>query len=148
MTLRRDHVAAAALIILGVVVLVLGHELPFGTPASPGPGMLPTLVTGVMMALALVLLVQAGSSPPLTTIAWDDIGHGAIVLTTAIAAAALYTTLGFLTTIGLMLFMLMVVVERMRLLTSVVITVLVTGGTYGLLSTLLKSPMPTGIFGF
>lgn len=147
MILRRDHVAAVALIALGIGVLVLGHDLPFGTPASPGPGMLPTLVSGVMMALALALLVQAGSSPPVSTIAWDDVRHGAIVLTTAVAAAALYTTLGFLVTIGTMLLFLMVAVERMSVVTSLAITVFITGGTYLLLGTLLKSPMPPGIFG-
>ncbi len=147
MTLHRDHVSAIVLIALGIAVLLLGQDLPFGTPASPGPGMLPTIVVGVMMALALMLLVQAGTSPPLATIAWDDLSHGIIVLTTAVAAASLYTTLGFITTIGLMLLVLMIVVERMPILTSVAITVLVTGGTYVLLSKLLKSPMPVGIFG-
>ena len=147
MTLRRDHVGAAALIVLGIAVFVLGRELPFGTPASPGPGMLPDLVAGVMLALAVVLLLQAGSSPPFASIAWDDLPHAAIVMVAAAAAAALYTVLGFPVTIGLLLFGLMWGVERMPLLPSLAITVAMTVGTYVLLGTLLKQPMPRGIFG-
>lgn len=148
MTLRRDHVAAAALLAVGLAVLALGRELPFGTPASPGPGMLPDLVAIMMMALACVLLVQARLSPPFATIAWDDAAHAAIVMVSAGAAAALYTTLGFPLTIGLLLLGLMAGVERMPLLTSLAIAAGVTGGTYALLGLLLKTPMPPGIFGF
>lgn len=148
MTLRRDHVAAVLLLALGVAVMLLGHDLPFGTAASPGPGMLPTLAAVVMMALALVLLLQAGSSPPFATIAWDDAGHAAIVIVAASAAASLYTVLGFPITIGLLLLGLMWGVERMPLATSLALAVGVTGGTFLLLSSLLKTPMPRGIFGF
>lgn len=148
MTLRRDHVAAAVIFALGIAIFVIGHDLPFGTPASPGPGMLPKLVAVVMMALAVVLLAQAGGSPPLISLEWDDLPHGLTVLAIAVTAAALYTTLGFLVTIGLMLLVVMVAVERMPILTSAAITAVVVGGTYWTLSSLLKSPMPRGILGF
>jgi hypothetical protein len=148
MILRRDHVAAAALVALGIAVLVLGHDLPFGTPASPGPGMLPTLVAGFMLILALVLLLQAASSPPFTAIDWDDLPHAVTVLIAAGAAAALYTTLGFPLTIGLLLFGLIWGIERMPLGMSLAIAVGMTGATYLLLSALLKQPMPRGILGF
>lgn len=148
MTLRRDHVAALLLIAFGIAVYVLGSELPFGTPASPGPGMMPFLVGGVLLALALVLLVSAGSSPPFAEIQWDDLPHAARVMLFAGGATLLYTTLGFNVTIGLMLFGLIWGVERMPLLPSLAVTVFVTGATYLLLSTLLKTPMPQGILGF
>ncbi len=147
MTIRRDHIAAAALIVLGIAVFLLGHDLPFGTPASPGPGMLPTLAAGLMMALALVLLLMAGSSPPLATIAWDDLPHALIVVVATAAAAAAYTILGFPVTIWLLLFGLIWGVERMPLVTSLAISIGMTGATYMLLKSLLKQPMPQGIFG-
>ena len=148
MILRRDHVAAAALLALGLAVLVLGAELPFGTPASPGPGMLPTLVAAVLMALAVVLLVQAQASPPFATIAWDDLPHAAIVMAAAGAAAATYTTLGFPVTFGLMLLALMWGVERLPIGLSLVMAAGVAGGTYLLLGAALKTPMPVGLLGF
>src|SRR5262249_9044467 len=140
-------IAAAALILLGVAAFALGGELPFGTPASPGPGMLPFLSAGLLIVLATLLLVNAGTSPPFATIAWDDIAHALTVILAAPAAVALYTTLGFVLTIGLLLFGLIWGVERMPLATSLAVSVGLTGSTYLLLSTLLKQPMPQGIFG-
>jgi hypothetical protein len=148
MIVRRDHVSGAGLIALAVAVFALGQELPFGTAASPGPGMLPVLCAGTMLALALVVLLRAGSSPPFQDIAWDDIPHALRVIGAATAATALYTTLGFPITIGLMLFGLIYGVERMPLITSLAITIFMTGGAYLLLGKLLKTPMPEGIFGF
>ena len=148
MTLRRDHVAALALIALGIAAFVLGDDLPFGTPASPGPGMLPFLVAGLMIGLAVILLLQAGASPPLADIAWDEAPHAVIVIVAAGAAAALYTVLGFPVTIGLLLFGLIWGAERMPLVTAFAVSAAMTGGTYLLLSTLLKQPMPRGILGF
>lgn len=148
MIVRRDHIAACALIVLGIVVVVLGDDLPFGTPASPGPGMLPKLVGGVMMALAVGLLLMSASSPPITTLEWDDLPHALIVVVATAAAAAGYTVLGFPITIGLLLFGLIWGVERMPLATSLAISVGMTGATYLLLKSLLKQPMPPGILGF
>lgn len=148
MTLRRDHVAALALIALGTAAFVLGSDLPFGTPASPGPGMLPFLVAGLMIGLGVVLLLQAGSSPPFASISWDEAPHALIVIAAAAATAALYTVLGFPLTIGLLLFGLIWGIERMPLPMSIAVSAVITGGTYLLLSMLLKQPMPRGIFGF
>ena len=148
MTVRRDHIAAIALLALGVATFLLGQELPFGTAASPGPGMLPFVSAGVISALAIVVFLGARSSPSFGTIVWDDLPHAVVVLIAAAAAAALYTTLGFPITIGILLFGLMFGIERMPLLTSLAITFGMTGGTYLLLGRLLKTPMPQGIFGF
>ncbi|CAN0508501.1 unnamed protein product [Phaeothamnion confervicola] len=148
MTLRRDHIAGIGLIGLAVAVLALGQELPFGTSASPGPGMLPVLCAGLMLALAIVVLLRAGESPPFSEIAWDDIPHALLVIVAASGAAALYTTLGFPITFGLLLFGLTYGVERMPLATTAAVTAVMTGGAYWLLGTLLKTPMPLGIFGF
>lgn len=148
MTVRRDHVAAVALLAFGIFVFWLGGDLPLGTASSPGPGLLPTLAAGLMMALAAVIMFQAGESPPFASIAWDDLCHALVVFAAACAAAGLYETLGFPITIGLLLFGLIYGIERMPLTTSLAITIGITGGTYLLLGTLLKTPMPRGILGF
>ena len=50
MIVRRDHVAGGMFIVAGALVLAVSGDLPFGTLASPGAGMLPKLVIGLMMA--------------------------------------------------------------------------------------------------
>jgi lysylphosphatidylglycerol synthetase-like protein (DUF2156 family) len=149
MTIRRDHIAGAGLIAFGALVVALSADLPFGTPASPGPGMLPMLVVSVLFLLAIVLLLGARQSPAMTQVQWDDLPHALIVIVAAILAAALYTTLGFMLTFTLLLLGLMVVVERMPLLTSLAISIGVAGGAWLLLGRLLKTPLPQGIlFGY
>ena len=44
MTLRSDHVAGAALIGVGLLVIALSGDLPFGSLAMPGSGFVPNIL--------------------------------------------------------------------------------------------------------
>jgi hypothetical protein len=132
MSLRRDHVGGGAFIIAGALVLAVSGDLPFGTLASPGAGMLPKLVVGLMMAFGLVLLVRAGDSPPLVNLVWDDFPHALRVVAVTAGATALYTWLGFLVTMSLLLFTLTFAVERKPILTAAVFSAGVAGLAYAL----------------
>ena len=116
MALRRDHVAGSAFVVAGALVLAVSGDLPFGTLASPGAGMLPTLVVGLMMAFGVVLLAQARRSPLIAEVDWSDLPHALRVVVVAAAAAALYVPLGFALTIPLLLLALIFLVERRPLL--------------------------------
>jgi hypothetical protein len=145
-SLRRDHVAGGAFIVGGALILAVSGDLPFGTLASPGAGMLPKLVIGLMMAFGLIVLLRAGDSPPFAAVAWGDLPHGARVIALAAAAVALYVPLGFVATISLLLFALTWGIERKPLLNSALFSVGVTGIAYLVFSTLLKSPLPRGLW--
>ena len=56
MILRRDHVAGGAFIVAGALVFAMSGDLPFGTLASPGAGMMPKLVLGLLMAFGAILV--------------------------------------------------------------------------------------------
>ena len=51
-----------------------------------------------------MLLLRGGASAPFSEIAWSDLPHAVRVLAITAAAVALYTTLGFIVTMTLMLF--------------------------------------------
>src|SRR5262245_39384855 len=106
MIVRKDHVAGAVFLVAGALVLAVSGDLPFGTLASPGAGMLPILVIGLMMAFGAVLFVRAAASPPLAEIDWSDAAHALRVAIVAAAATLLYTRLGFIVTVALLLFVL------------------------------------------
>ena len=148
MKLRRDHVGGGAFIVAGLFVLAVSGDLPFGTLASPGAGMLPTLVVGFMIAFALVLFVRAGDSPPLADVVWGDLPHALRVIVVAAAAVAAFTTLGFAATMTVMLFALIFLVERKPFLPALAFSIGVTACTYALFSLLLKTPLPRGVLGF
>ena len=90
MILRRDHVAGGAFVSRARGVAVSG-DLPFGTLASPGAGMMPKLVVGLMMAFGAIVLARAGEQPAVRRVAWDDFPHAARVVAVTAAGTALYT---------------------------------------------------------
>ena len=148
MTLRRDHVAGGGFVAAGLLLLALSRDLPFGTLSSPGAGLLPTLIIGLMVLFGLVLTAGAGTSPPLTEIKWGDLPHALRIIAVAGVAVALYTVLGFLLTMALTLFVLMFAIERKRLLPAAAVSLGVTLFAYAVFGALLKSPLPRGILPF
>lgn len=140
--LRRDHVAGGVFIAAGALVFAMSGDLPFGTLASPGAGMLPKLVLGLMMAFGAIIVARAGESPPLAAIDWSDVRHAATVVAVAAIAIALYTRIGFVLSVTLLLFVLLFFIERRGLWRAVAVSIGVTVGSYLLFSTLLKSPLP------
>src|SRR5947207_15860377 len=112
MTFHRDHVAGAFFVLTGIGVFVLSGDLPLGSMAMPGAGMMPKLILGLMVILGLALAAQAHNSPPLATIAWDDLAHALRVIAAAATAAAFYDLLGFRITMALLLCALVIAAER------------------------------------
>jgi hypothetical protein len=148
MTLRRDHVAGGAVIIASALVWAVSGDYPFGTLASPGAGMLPTLVIGLLVAFGAVIFARASESPPLAEIAWSDVPHAVRVAAVSTAAVALYTTLGFRITMAGLLFALTFLIERRPFLPAAGFSIGITALAYALFSALLKTPLPRGIMGF
>jgi Tripartite tricarboxylate transporter TctB family len=147
-TLRTDHVAGGAFIGIGALVLAVSGDLPFGTLASPGAGMLPTLVTGLMIAFGVLLCLGGAGSAPFAAMAWSELPHAARVLAVTAAAVATYTWLGFVLTMSLLLFALTWLVERRPILPAAAFSIGVTLFAYVLFGTMLKSPLPRGVLGF
>ena len=140
--LRRDHLAGGVFIAAALLVFAMSGDLPFGTLASPGAGMMPKLVLGLLMAFGAILVVRAGESPPLAEIEWNDFRHAATVVVVTAAATALYTRIGFVLSVSLLLFVLLYFIERRSLLGTLAVSIGVTVGCYLLFGTLLKSPLP------
>jgi hypothetical protein len=148
MTLRSDHVAGAAFIILGIVVFAISGDLPFGRLSAPGAGMLPKLMAGLMIAFAAAVIIGGAASRPFAEIDWSDRSHALLVLGITAAAIALYQTLGFLVTMALLVFTLLVVVERRKLLPAAAYSVGLTAFAYWLFGIALKAPLERGLLWF
>jgi putative tricarboxylic transport membrane protein len=148
MIIRSDHVAGFAFAALGLAVIALSGDLPFGSLSFPGSGFLPRILAVLLVVFGVVLATRGRESEPLASIAWDDLGHAGPVVAVTAAATALYAVLGFVITIGAMLFALLVLVERKRVVPALVYSVLVTGVSFVLFERLLKAPLPHGPLGF
>jgi hypothetical protein len=140
--LRRDHIAGGAIIAAGAIVFAFSGDLPFGTPASPGAGMMPKLVLALLIGIGAILAARAAESPPLAETEWSDLAHAATVVAVSAAAVALYTAIGFVLSISLLMFVLLYFVERRNLWRAAAVSIGVTIGAYFLFNTLLKAPLP------
>ena len=146
--MKRDRVAGAAFIAAAVAIGALSTDLPFGTLSAPGAGMLPISVLALMAAFGAVLLARGGSNAGFSRDEWRDLPHAARVIAAAAAAAALYTGLGFLLTVSLLLFVLTFAVERRPLARAAAFSLAVTEGSYALFTYALRTPLPRGLLGF
>jgi hypothetical protein len=148
MTLRADHVAGAFFIGFGLLVLALSGDLPAGNLSMPGSGFLPKIVAVLTIFFGVVLAVRAGESKVFATLTWADGEHAALVVAITAAAITVFEWLGFLTTNVLLIFMLLVVIERRRLLPATVYSIGVVVVTYVLFVYALKTPLHAGPLGF
>jgi Tripartite tricarboxylate transporter TctB family len=148
MILHRDHIAGFAFVAAGALIAAFSGDLPWGSLAMPGAGMMPKLVLGLMIIFGLVLMARGSTSPPLSEIDWSDRTHALCVIVAAALATALYTTLGFVLTMSLLLFGLTAAVERRPLLPALAFSVGTALVAFLLFSFFLKSPLPRGPFGF
>jgi hypothetical protein len=142
MTLRADHVAGAAFIAFGVLVIALSGDLPIGA------GFLPKILAGFTIAFGIVLIVRGGESRPFAEIEWSDAKHAVAVTAITAVAVYLFEILGFLTTMVAMMFVLLIAIERRPLLNAVLYSLGVVGVTYLTFVYVLKTPLVTGPFGF
>ena len=142
MILRRDHVAGGAFVVAGILTFAMSDDLPVGTLAFPGAGMMPKLALILLVGFGALLAIRARESPPLASIAWNDAVHAATIVSIATIAIAAYTVAGFVLTISVMLFVLIYIVEHRNIWRALAVSIGVTVGSYVLFNTLLKSPLP------
>jgi len=114
----------------------------------PGSGFLPKIVAVLTIFFGLVLALRAGESKPFAAVPWADAKHAAMVVAITAVGVALFEWLGFLTTNILLIFALLVVIERRRLLPATVYSIGVVVVTYVLFAYALKTPLQAGPLGF
>jgi hypothetical protein len=147
-TLRSDHIAGAAFVIVGLIVLAISGDLPFGRLSAPGAGMMPKLLVVLMILFGVALMFGAAASKPFAEIEWSDGSHALKVVLIAAAAIALYQRLGFILTMTLLVFTLLIVVERKPVLHAAAYSIGLTFAAWWLFGKALKSPLEQGILGF
>jgi len=146
--IRTDHVAGGVFAAFGLLVLALSGDLPIGTLSFPGAGMMPKLLAGLITVFGLVLIARAQESAPLAGVSWQDLPHALRVTAITAVAVALYQTVGFLITMTLLLFALILGVERRHPVSAAAFSLGVVALTYLLFAVALKSPLERGMLGF
>lgn len=142
MNLRSDHVAGAAYVAFGALIIALSGDLPTGQLSMPGSGFMPKIVATLTILFGAVLIVRANESPLFSSLGWSDLPHAVQVVIITAAATGLYTVLGFILTMFAMMLTLLLVVERRNILRAAAYSAAMVLITYGVFVYLLKSPLP------
>jgi hypothetical protein len=96
----------------------------------------------------VALVIGGAASQPFADIEWSDGAHALMVVAIAGIAITFYQTLGFILTMTLLVFTLLIVVERKPLLNAAAYSIGLTMLAWWLFGKALKSPLETGILGF
>jgi hypothetical protein len=145
MNIRADHLAGGAFIVLGILVFILGWNLPFGRITAPGAGMLPKLLASLMIVFGAIVALASTHGETLRDMPWSDLSHACLVIVIAAAATFLYSRLGFLLTMPLLVFGLLAIVERRNLVVAAGFAIGLTLFAYWLFAIVLKSPLERGV---
>lgn len=148
MNLRADHVAGGFFIAFGLSVMALSGDLPMGTLSLPGSGFMPKILAGLTVLFGAALALRAEESRSFASLSWHDAVHAALVVAITGVSIALFEWLGFLTTETLLVFALLVVIERRGLLPAAAYSIGLVGITYLLFVHALKTPLVIGPLGF
>jgi hypothetical protein len=148
MTLRADHVAGAAFVAFGALIIALSGDLPTGRLAMPGSGFLPKIIAVLLMIFGAALVIRGKESAAFAELGWSDLPHAVQVVVIAAAGISLYTVLGFVITLILMVSAILIVIERRNPLRAGAYAVAVVAITYVAFEFLLKTPLPNGPWGF
>ena len=148
MTLRSDHIAGGAFVVFGIAIIALSGDLPFGQLSMPVSGFLPGILATLMIIFGLLLILRANESPPFAEISWSEGWHALRVAVLTAAAIELYTVLGFVITMTLLMVALLLIAEREKPLHALAYSLAVTLVTYLSFEYLLKTPLPEAPFTF
>ena len=110
--------------------------------------MMPKLLIVLMIAFGIALLLGAAASQPFAEIDWSDRTHALLVVLIAGIAISVYQWLGFIVTMTLLVFTLLMAVERKNVFRAAAYSLGLTMVAWWVFGTALKSPLETGILGF
>jgi putative tricarboxylic transport membrane protein len=145
---KWDRVSGYILLAIGVITAWSSTSLSMGKFRHPGPGFLPFGLALILILLSLALILQnrarGGASKPFwAERTWLRPLLGIVIFT---LYAFFLGYIGFILTTFLFLIIWMWVIERIRWVTLLSISVGVTAVLYFIFEYFLEVPLPTGFF--
>ncbi len=145
--MTTDRLAGAALVLMGIVAIWESRAFPLGSLHRPGPAFMPALLAVLLILFGLGVAAMGAHARRLLDVGWSDWRHAAAIFGCCAFAAWGLDRLGYRLTMAVVLAVLFVALERLAVVTSLVLTVGMAWGSFYLFDTLLKVPLPRGPFG-
>jgi putative tricarboxylic transport membrane protein len=145
--MTTDRLAGAALVLIGIVAIWESRAFPLGSLHRPGPAFMPVLLAALLILFGLAVAAMGAAAGRLLDVGWSEWRHAAAIFGCCAFAAWGLDRLGYRLTMGVVLAVLFLALERLTVMTSVALTVAMAWGSFYLFDTLLKVPLPRGPFG-
>jgi putative tricarboxylic transport membrane protein len=140
-----SSVMAMLLLIFGIFYLNGARKLSFGNLAEPGPGWYPIILSLALLTMATVLLVTSMRQ----RMVWGSVINRIVVIGLILLCAVLvYDPLGYILTMFLMMFISLRVLGTRNWIVLILLSAILSGGTYWLFAIVFFVPLPQGILPF
>jgi len=146
--LRSDQVSGAVLVVLAAVVIWFNREFPVGTLADPGPGYVPLLLACCLGGIGILVAVMGARSEAMAAMRWPEATRALIIMVACVAATFALERIGYRLTTAAFLVFFLGVIERKNPLAVVLVSAGFSLGSFYVVGTLLKVPLPKGPWGF
>ncbi|RJR32683.1 MAG: tripartite tricarboxylate transporter TctB family protein [Desulfobacteraceae bacterium] len=143
-----DTIGGLFLLLLGLYVTWERRVLPLGTAQTPGPGYFPLILAILLIIFGAILVLRGRHSRPFTAIPWAEASHAIPVIGCCVFVALFMERIGYRISLFVVLGFLLGVVERVNIWAALILTLLLSMGSFWLFDTLLRVPLPRGGWGF
>jgi putative tricarboxylic transport membrane protein len=143
-----DRVGGAVLGLLALFTLWECRKLPLGTLNNPGPAYVPVLLAALLLFFSVLIVAFGARSARIAAVGWSEWKHGAAILGACAFIALALERLGYRLTIFVALVLLLGVLERQKIVTTILFAAGFSIGSFYLFSTLLRVPLPYSPWGY
>ena len=142
-----DRVAGVALVLVGVVTVWESRVFPLGTLQRPGPAYAPVVVAALLILFGVAVFAMGARARRLAEVGWGEWRHAVAIFGACAFAAWGLERLGYRLTMAVVVLFLLMVVERKGWALGIALTVVMAWGSFFVFDTMLRVPLPRGLFG-
>ena len=142
-----DRVAGVALVLIGLATVWESRAFPLGSLHHPGPAYMPVLLAGLLIVFGVAVCAMGGGSRALREVGWPEWRHAVAIFAACAFAAWGLERLGYRITMAVVVGFLLLVLERKGWVVGLALTLVMAWGSFYVFDTLLRVPLPRGIFG-
>jgi hypothetical protein len=148
--MRIDRASGLGLALLAAAVLEESWrlKLPLGSLANPGPAYMPVVLALGLLVAGVLVATLTRSTATLGGAGWSEWRHSVAILLVCAFVALSLERLGYRLTMALASVALLGFVERKGIVTTLLVAVGLSAGTYYLFDTLLRVQLPRSPWGF
>jgi len=142
-----DRVAGVALVLIGLVTIWESRIFPLGSLHRPGPAYMPVVLAALLILFGAAVFAMDTRVRRVAEVGWLEWRHAVAIFGACAFAAGGLERLGYRLTMAVVVAFLLLVVERKGWALGLTLTLAMAWGSFFVFDTLLRVPLPRGLFG-